>query len=163
MDTQNLTAERLRALVSYDKITGILTWRVAARGITTGAVAGSARKDGYRVVRVDGALYLAHRLAWLYVHGVWPDGKLDHHDRCRDNNRITNLREATNELNAQNRGSAQSNSRTGLLGVSRKRGKWTAEIASEGVKYRLGSFDTPEAAHKTYMQFKRLLHVGCVG
>lgn len=162
MDTQRLTLERLHALVSYDKITGVFVWLVkASRSTKIGAEAGSVRGDGYRVIRVDGVLYTAHRLAWFYAHGEWPENKIDHRNGERSDNRLENLRSASNELNSQNRARAQSNNRSGLLGVSKKRGKWTAEIISEGQKFRLGSFDTPEAAHRAYMQFKRLLHVGC--
>lgn len=162
MDAQNLTAGRLRALVGYDKITGVFVWIAkAAPNTKIGGIAGSVRKDGYRVIRVDGVLYTAHRLVWLYVTGAWPKGNIDHRNGLRDDNRIENLREASNELNAQNKGSAQSNSKSGFLGVYKKRNGWTAEIASEGEKFRLGSFDTPGAAHAAYMKFKRLLHVGC--
>jgi hypothetical protein len=33
------------------------------------------------LIRIDGKGYLGHRLAWLYMHGHFPDGLLDHKTR----------------------------------------------------------------------------------
>jgi hypothetical protein len=96
----DLTAEYLRQLLSYDPDTGLFRWRVQLgfRG-KVGAVAGTTHSKGYRQIRIDGRIYRAHRLAWLYIHGEWPSGGLDHIDGNPANNAIANLRPATQQQN----------------------------------------------------------------
>ena len=66
-----LTVERLKEAVSYDPETGEFIWVQRGRGIRTGRPAGSTDK-GYRLIVIDGVSHYAQRLAWLWVHGVWP-------------------------------------------------------------------------------------------
>ena len=56
-------------------------------------MAGSVHSTGYVRIGIDGRKYTSHRLAWLYVHGVWPSDQIDHINRNRSDNRIANLRE----------------------------------------------------------------------
>jgi hypothetical protein len=97
-----LSAECVRALFDYDSVTGLLRWCVARRRIRVGRVAGSVRKDGYRVVRVDGLNYLSSRIIFLWMTGRWPDPQVDHIDIDPTNNRWPNLREATPPQNMAN-------------------------------------------------------------
>lgn len=159
-----LTAARLRELLHYDPETGIFTWLVHRQRHRAGNVAGSPHSAGYVEIGVDGESYLAHRLAWLYVHGAWPAGDVDHRNGVRRDNRIVNLRDVSKVVNLQNRQGAASNNRARLLGVSRsaaKRPSWFARILVDGRQKHLGSFGTPEAAHAAYLAAKRQLHEGC--
>jgi len=146
-----LTAQRLMELLHYEPTTGQFAWR-------TGRAAGSVHSAGYLEVRVDGNLYLCHRLAWLYVHGDWPAAQIDHINRTRTDNRIANLRECTNQLNCQNVRAHRDGS--GLLGTSweKRRGKWQAGIGINGKRIFLGYHSTREEAHAAYLQAKRELH-----
>lgn len=155
-----LTAERLRELLHYNPETGVFTWRVSnSNRAPAGSVAGTAHGAGYRELSLDGGRYLEHRLAWFYVHGVWPTAGIDHRDGDRVNNRLLNLREATKAENQQNR-AAQANNKSGFVGVSwYKRGHaWVAQIGVGGRQRRIGLFDTPEAAHAAYLAAKKQLH-----
>lgn len=107
-----LTPERLRCLLSYDQGTGLFTWLIdRGNGACAGQRAGTVdRNSGYVLVQIDGRQYRAHRLAWLYVHGRWPRPLIDHIDRNRANNRISNLREATSAINNSNTGRWRSRS-----------------------------------------------------
>lgn len=128
-----------------------------------GDIAGCINKTtGYRVVGVDGKIYLAHRLIWLMVHGKFPADMLDHINGSKLDNRISNLREATNQQNAQNQTKPQVNNKSGFLGVRlHKQGRFEARIRiNSNLKY-LGYFDTPEEAHDVYLQAKRQLHEFC--
>lgn len=87
-----LTLDRLKAVVSYDKRTGHFKWVQRGYNRVVGARAGSATSDGYWRVRIDYVPYKAHRLAWLYVYGSWPERPLVHIDGDRQNNRIANLK-----------------------------------------------------------------------
>lgn len=156
-----LTAERLRSLLHYNPETGEFTWLVSRAGnAKAGYVAGFDNGDGYRKVRVDSHPYQAHRLAWLYIHGSWPNGHIDHINGNPSDNRIANLREATNSQNLQNRYRASSNSKSRLLGVSfdPKRGKWAAQIEVDGRCRFLGRYESADAAHAAYLKAKAALH-----
>jgi hypothetical protein len=160
-----LTAERLRELLNYDPDTGVFTRKTSAGGECAGKIAGTRRR--YRKTRIeigigiDYADYRAHRLAWLYVYGKWPVGHIDHKDGNPLNNAISNLREATGSLNGQNLRKARRDNKSGLLGVSPNRLRWSASIKADGRKHHLGTFDTAEEAHAAYVAAKRKLHEGC--
>lgn len=145
-----LTADRLRELLDYDPETGVFTWRVSRSNVHAGTTAGSAhRVMGYRLIRVDGHKYMAHRLAWLYTTGRWPLGEIDHINRDGLDNRIVNLRDASRSQNAGNQKRRTTNT-SGLKGASPLRGKWQGKICVRGEQIYLGLFDTPEAAHAAY-------------
>lgn len=158
-----LTVSRVRELLNYDTETGIFTW-IAAREnrVSVGTSAGSLLGNGYRSIAVDRKRFMAHRLAWFYVHGEWPEGQIDHINGNRDDNRISNLRVVDNSVNQQNKRSARSDSKTGILGVHLHRpGKWQAKINVNGTKKSLGIFSSPLEAHAAYLEAKRRFHAGC--
>lgn len=154
-----LTAERLRELVHYDPVTGIFTSRINCGKVRVGDASGKINRDGYRQIQVDGRLYSAHRLAWLYVHGRWPTPMVDHESRDKDDNRIANLREVTKSQNQQNIG-PQSNNKSGYKGVreEKRTGRWRAQIRIDGVQHHLGTFATPELASAAYAAAAARLH-----
>jgi HNH endonuclease len=140
-----LTAGRLRELLHYDPLTGLFTWllTVGRRG-KAGRVAGCVNEaTGYVVVRIDGANYQAHRLAWFYMTGDWPTVLIDHEDTDNGNNLWTNLREATHSQNQCNRGSNCRNT-SGYKGVSwmARQRKWRAVVG----RTHLGCFTDKEQA-----------------
>lgn len=101
-----ITQTRLKELLNYDPITGIFTWKISRGGRNPGSLAGSRDKlRDYITIQIDGTLYRAHRLAFLYMLGRLPEDQVDHIDRCRYNNAWNNLRECTqaeNQLNKYN-------------------------------------------------------------
>lgn len=143
--TSSLTAERLRAILSYDPATGVLVWLV---GNCRGKAAGSISGSGYIHVTINYVKYLAHRLAWLHATGVMPEGDLDHRNLNKVDNRFSNLRECNPSLNQANTTITIRNT-SGRKGVSwcRKGAKWQAGIKYKGKQYHLGLFsDLVEAA-----------------
>ena len=146
-----LTVDRLRALLEYNPDTGVFTRRVttSSRAIA-GAAVGTISGNGYLQFRVDGRIYLAHRLAWLYMTGQWPDRDIDHIDGTRNNNQWKNMRAATRSQNIANSGIWKSN-RTGHKGVVQDRTlAWRAAITIDGKYLALGTFQTKEQAHAAY-------------
>lgn len=143
--------EILRKMLRYDPESGKLFWlprgpNLARRPETFNTQfawreAGSVNKRGYRVTKIFGKVYRAHRLAWAIYHGVWPDGDLDHRDGVRDNNRISNLRPATNKENQKN-AKLRSISTSGICGVSwiTKDQRWRAQIGVDNRIVYLGQF-----------------------
>ena len=158
-----ITQERLRELVRYCPETGIFTWKSSSiNRVKIGDVAGTLRKDGYFRIQIDGKLYFAHRLAWFYIHGNLPIYHIDHIDGNRFNNRINNLRDVDRLTNNQNiKPAQQKNKSTGLLGVTKHRSKFMAQITINGIHKYLGCFDNAHKAHEVYLSAKRNYHKGC--
>lgn len=158
-----ITAERLRELFHYDPDTGIFTRKVPICNVKAGKVTGSMDTKGHLGFRVDKRMCLAHRMAWLYVHGELPMGQIDHINGIRTDNRIANLRDVSASVNAQNLHAARSDNKTGLLGVSwkAKANKYVAQIQVDGRVRYLGLFHDPNAAHQAYLNAKRANHPGC--
>jgi hypothetical protein len=159
-----LTAERLRELLHYNPDTGVFT-RITKvpRGSMPGIVRGT-KKYGYLNFSVDGRVYRAHRLAWLYMTGEWPVEYVDHINGVKDDNRFANLRAADGSLNTQNQRKARKdNLSTGLLGVSwnSKRNIYKASIRINGKLTHLKNCKTAEEAHQVYLEAKRKYHAGC--
>lgn len=94
---------------------------------------------------------MAHRLAWLYVYGEWPDAEIDHINGNTGDNRISNLRPATRAQNGANRG-RQTNNASGVKGVCwhAQSGKWRAMIRISGKSRHLGLFNDIGAAAAAY-------------
>lgn len=107
----------------------------------------SKNRDSYRKVTIDGIKYYAHRLAWFYVHGYWPD-KIDHIDHDKANNRICNLRSVDPQTNSRNARLSSSN-KSGYTGVcfDAWSQKWLASIVVDGKNINLGRFVDPESAN----------------
>lgn len=132
--------------LQYDPQTGMFTWSRAVAQKRAGSIAGGKTGLGYRLISVNGRQYYAHRLAWLAVHGVMPSAQIDHINGNRDDNRIDNLRLATNHQNAWN----AKRRRNVLKGTTKYRGRWVAGITVCGKRYHLGVFDNEHEAHAAY-------------
>lgn len=112
----NLTQKRLKVLLTYNPETGIFKRNITSGGKVKGGVAGS-KSNGYNRISIDGSTYMAHRLAFLYMEGYWPEYQIDHINRKRNDNRWQNLRHVTRSCNIKNTG-LKSNNTSGVTGVS---------------------------------------------
>lgn len=154
--------ERLREILHYDAGTGIFTWvKPTSFRVKVGDQAGVSC-GGYVLIGIDGVQYMAHRLAIYYVTGRDPVLEVDHRNQARSDNRYLNLREVTHKMNIENQRAAHKRNSTGLLGASHcsKTGRYRAMISVGGKTIHLGRFDTPEQAHKAYVEAKRKKHKG---
>jgi len=143
-----LTHSRLTELLEYAPDTGKFTWKIDRNSyVRKGDVAGTFDTKGYIQIRVDDTAYLAHRLAWMYVHGSWPTIQIDHTNRNRSDNRLANLRLSTQALNNQNASKRRDN-KSGITGVWRNKrlAKWQAYICVDNKQIHLGVFDSFDAA-----------------
>lgn len=160
-----LTIDILREFLSYDKDSGEFTWiKISTNGRSRpGDIAGTLGTHGYIAISLLRNHYLAHRLAWFFHYGYWPEKQIDHINGIRTDNRIENLRHADYSLNAQNARASRRNSSTGFLGVFPwGRGKrFLARICVDRKQIKIGVYDTPEEAHQAYLAAKRKLHPGC--
>jgi hypothetical protein len=162
MAKTNLTVARLRDVLHYELCTGTFVWNISTgyRAVV-GALAGSVSPKGYLKIGIDKHVYYAHQLAWLYVFEQWPKLQIDHVDGNRLNNQISNLRDVSKYVNAQNQRRAQNRSKTGLLGVSLCGDSYRTDIFINKKNKYLGLFSTPELAHAAYLEAKRKHHAGC--
>lgn len=150
----------LKQLLKYDPETGVFTWiNDMGRRVKAGKEAGCLHHKGYVQIRINGKSYLAHRLAWLYVYGEWPEYGIDHINGFKTENHISNLRQADQSQNSQNL--KRSRGSSGFLGVSidiDRKNRWKASIKLNGKTTHLGWFKSPEQAHEAYVAAKRAMH-----
>jgi len=133
---KKITYEEVHKLFDYNPDTGIFTNKIN-RGTRArkGEVSGSLNKNGYCLIEVNGKKYKAHRLAWMYVHGYFPENQIDHINQIRTDNRIENLREVSQSCNSKNCKIHNRNS-SGVTGVSwhKLKKKWQVHIRDKNHK-----------------------------
>ena len=145
-----ITQRQLKEQLHYEEETGRFTWIINRGPARKGAEAGDVhvtRGKNYRRIGVLGYRPKAHRLAFLYVTGSFPDGEVDHEDGDGLNNRWSNLRAVTHAENGKNI-RLQINNVSGAAGVCwRKRvKKWQARINANGARKHIGYFTNKEDA-----------------
>jgi len=158
----DFSASRLRELFAYDSYTGLFMRKVATNNKSKASVGiwapGWINNSGYTNFRIDGVSWLAHRLAWLYVHNELPGGGLfiDHKNGVRNDNRISNLRLVTNSENQLNLAAINERSISKLRGAhwNDRLGKYQSEFQRDGKRVYIGLFELAEDAHKAYMIVK---------
>lgn len=146
----NLTQTYLKSILDYDQDTGIFKWKTTRGSIKCGSIAGSDKNNtGYNHIQIDKKMYKAHRLAWLYVYGSFPDDQIDHIDGNRINNAILNLRNVDYKENFKNKRIYKSNI-SGCSGVcfDKLKNKWAAIIKIDGKQKHLGYFVSLDEAIK---------------
>lgn len=158
-----ITEEKLKETLDYNHENGVFTWKVAnSNRVKVGDIAGSLNKiTRYQEIGYQGKLQYAHRLAWLYMYGEFPDKFIDHINGDRSNNCISNLRVCSNGENMRNTGISKNNT-SGFKGVSwcKRRCKWEANAALNGKKKFLGYFLTEQEASAVYQEFASANHGG---
>lgn len=147
---KKLTQSELKQQVHYDPESGLFTRLISnIHCVKVGSIAGGLHKStGYIHLRVNNKRYLAHRLAFLYMEGYFPEHQIDHKDGVRANNKWFNLRHATPLCNFQNQKISKNNT-SGFPGVSWRKDyhKWQCSIKMNGKYIHLGWHDDPlEAA-----------------
>jgi hypothetical protein len=155
--------QRLRELIDYDPQSGTLRWKPrkmqdfnccetsrarvcnAWNRKYAGQEITSAMSDGRRTVHINLGVRQrtqAARVAWAIYHGEWPSGVIDHIDGDCTNDRIHNLREATQSQNNRNQRIGLRNT-SGKVGVTfyKRTAKWRAWVSDNGKVVSLGYFD----------------------
>lgn len=139
-----LTQDRLKELLDYDPETGVFIWKIdLIKQKTKEKIAGCLHKNsGYHHITINGHKHKAHRLAFLYMEGYFPENQIDHIDRNRSNNRWDNLREVSRTCNARN-SNIPKNNKSGVVGVCwhKLNNKWISSIMVFGRTVHLGYFD----------------------
>lgn len=148
-------------IIYYNPEKGLATWKY--RGISQfsdlrtykswnarhkGKIAGSIHTDetGRKCIhlKINKRCYKAHRVFWEITHGPIPEGMtVDHIDQNPLNNKITNLRLATQQDQKRNMPIPKHNT-SGVVGVQKDKrsGKWRARIGVGGKSIDLGLCDS---------------------
>lgn len=152
----DLLVEDLWHQLRYEPDSGIFRWRSdRGRNKLAGQVAGTVGSHGYVQIRCGGRIVLAHRLAWAMHYCEDPsDLEIDHVNRSRTDNRISNLRLVDRSANQRNRG-LQKNNTSGFIGVcwNHRRKLWEAKVTINKKLNHLGYYSSPEAAASALTNF----------
>lgn len=165
---KKITQEYLKECLHYEPETGIFTWKerplhhfkktnsrtnIQIMNIWNGRnahnIANSRSVQGYIKIFLDGKSYMAHRLAWLYMEGYFPEYEIDHINRIRHDNKWNNLRHVTTTCNMQNK-NVSKNNKTGVNGVTydTNTNKWRSRITVNKKVISLGRFNNFNEAVK---------------
>lgn len=151
---EHIKHDRLCELLDYCPDTGIFTWKVDRKRLAkAGTPAGSTNGNGYRQISVDGKLYLAHRLAWFYCFQEWPTKIIDHINGVKDDNRLDNLQDIS-----QNKNVSKANREIGKSGYKNVRkiyNRYQAAIKVQGKTIHIGMYDSGESAHAAVEKYRK--------
>lgn len=152
---KTFTAQYLREYFEYDQLTGLFYWKRKVTNAEIGQVAGTQR-SGYVYLKLHNKGCFAHRVAWLFIYGEWPSKYLDHINGIRSDNRICNLREATQSQNMMNSKHSKTHAMRGLY--KRKTGLWQVKIGFDNKRINIGNFKTLEEAQVAYANAAKKFH-----
>ena len=137
---------------------GDLYWKITNSNVAkAGKKAGCKQKNGYIILMLNKKFYYAHRIIYMMFNGIMPK-LIDHIDRNPNNNKIENLREATQTQNTCNR-TAQSNSKSGVKGVYwvENRKKWVGRCQYKGIS-KLKYFENMQQAIEYVRKLREEMH-----
>ena len=139
-----ITQEILKEYLQYFPETGVFKWvKTSSNRAKKGNIAGgSTVENWYATLSFMGKQYLAHRLAWFYMTGSFPEKHIDHINHDKTDNRWSNLRQADEKTNGRNM-SKQKRNKSGVTGIrlNKKYNKWQVEIIYNRKYIYLGFYD----------------------
>jgi hypothetical protein len=145
-----VTQSELKELFEYED--GNLIWKESRGCVKAGTVAGTLHAKGYTQIRINGKIYRAHRLIWLYHKGsVDVALQIDHINRKRSDNRIDNLRLTSQNENQWNRDAKG-------YAWHKASNKYQAYIQYYGKLKYLGRYETEREARSVYLKAKEKYH-----
>ena len=152
MENSKITQDKLKSLLIYNSETGIFHWINTGKGRRKDKLAGTKNGLGYIQITIDNKIYLAHRLAWLYITGSFPEYEIDHKNNIPNDNRWKNLRSATPSQNKSN----VIRKKIKYVDLPRgvvyrpKRNKFEARIYINKKQIYIGQFNTAYEAQEAY-------------
>ena len=154
-----LTHERLLEVLDYCPESGTFFWRYPRKGVHRLSAGGVHKQTGYVRLTIDKDLMLAHRVAWFYVTGKWPEEVIDHINGDRADNRFSNLRQASIAENLQNRvESFVSTSGHKNVIWYKAYQMWQVQVAAFGKRYNGGYFKHIEDAVEAAKALRNRVH-----
>lgn len=152
-----ITSTYLNEILHYDPLTGALSNKIDRGKAKKGFVHHSRNTSGRIIVTLHNKTYIAHRVIWCMMTGLWPEEQIDHKDGDHLNNRWDNLREATLRQNLANRRMFRTKKLSSTKGVYKAGKRYKAVITYHGEHLYLGRYDTEEEAGEAYMEAAEIL------
>lgn len=163
-----ITQEELKFIINYDPESGEFTCRnphkqgpakIGSKAGTIKHCGTIGRKRSYLYIHFGKKWYRAHRLAWLYMTGEFPEEQIDHINTDTLDNRFCNLRKASQQQNNYNQNLNIRNT-SGVKGVSwdKTRGLWMARTSVNGKSVNLGRFTDIEDAENVVKGYREKWH-----
>lgn len=139
-----LTQEKLKEILFYCPVTGVFTWIKRGKYVNkslSSAAGHTHKKTGYVSITIDRKFNAAHRLAWLYMTGSYPENCIDHINGVKNDNSFGNLRDVDHATNCKNRKVYKTN-RSGVSGVifNNQTKKWIVRFKHNNKRYYFGSY-----------------------
>lgn len=152
----DLTFKEANELFTYSG--GQLFWKARGKSRRYKKPVGWKAPNGYLRVEIGRKTYAVHRIIWV-LHGNQLTESIDHINGNVTDNRIENLRGATQSQNSMNR-RLRRDSRSGIKGVSwnKQRNKWRAGVTLNGKCYCAGYFECKDDAAKAVTSLRLQLH-----
>lgn len=133
--------------IDYNPNTGIAIWKKSpSNRVKVGDEIKSKDNAGYIQVSIKSKMYRLHRIIWFCEKGEIPK-QIDHINGIRDDNRMCNLRNVSQQENLKNQKKRCDNT-SGYSGISfnKSRNKWRVRIYVDKKEKHLGYFNTIEEA-----------------
>jgi len=159
-----ITQSELKEILHYDPETGIFTWKERPSSMfnmdrickswnsrysktAAGTIQECYTGKKYIDIRIFSKHNYAHRLAYLYMIGEYPENQIDHINGNGLDNRWKNIRPVTAAENNKNMRLGVRNT-SGVLGVTwcKAYDKWRVQIRANGVTTHVGYFDNIDDA-----------------
>lgn len=155
-----LTKELLEHLFYWDKENGKFFWKNPNKyhAKLKGKEAGCLTEEGYWTISINGKKYKRGRLCFLMEYGRFPIQCVDHKNRIKHDDRICNLREASQTQNSWNYPERKKKSDLPEGVRITKSGKFLARISYNKIKISLGSYNTANEASFVYQKKRRELY-----
>lgn len=167
-----IDVSNVRQFVDYDATTGRFLWKT--RDVRPGMkltdegwntrfagkpVAERRHRHGHLQIGLFCRNYMAHRIAWMHWYGVDPEMDIDHINGKPADNRISNLRLATDSENLMNAKRRVDNT-SGVKGVSwsKRESRWYAYITKDKRMRSLGRYDSFDDAVLARKKAEAILH-----
>lgn len=146
-----LDRQKLEARFEFIPEKGLILYRVPVKGNKVGDIAGAKRSDGYVRVKIDGRPHFAHRLIYFMATGDEPD-YIDHINGEKSDNRIENLRAATNSGNMASRPKRKP------AGIFLRGTKWHGRVMKDYRTHRITPTEDKAEAKRRLEELRRNLH-----
>ncbi len=156
----------LKSVFRYDKKTGRLFWKKrkdfpANRNSALAYTVAGNKTGRYAHVGLNNKHYSIHRIVFKMLNG-WEPVIVDHKNSKGKENHAANLRAASFNSSNWNRVRKHGKVLPKWVWLSndhaKRRKKYKATVAANGVIYQVGRFRTPEEAYKAAENVARRLH-----
>lgn len=149
---------KIEDCVTYDPLTGVFDRKLRTSNNQKMKDIAIKKKNGYCYVNVLGKSYLAHRLAYYLMEGVFPEEDIDHIDRDRANNVYSNLRPCSRSENLFNMGLVRKGKFSRNVSLDKRRGTYYAQVRAFGKTHSKTGLESAELAEMVADELRSRLH-----